>query len=199
MNRVLVFLVAVFIAQAAAAAEEKPQPVAPPEKSRLLVIRLAADEGVSKDDVEILDGLVCSGASAVKNYSVTCAGSIQDMSQFKGFSQQFGGNACSKGLCLEALVGKYNPELIIQPKVARSGSGYEFAFKLIDGKGTYTIVERSRKVKLSDPAVQQVFGETLAALVADGEASMKKAAEEKARLAPVALDGGTADGGSGIK
>ena len=150
---------------ASVANAEETHPAQSQEKKRLLVLKIPSNDNLTAGEAEILEGLLCSGASMTGKYSVICAGNMQDMVQYNNFSQALGGTPCSKGLCMEALVGKYYPDFIIQTYVKKSGSNYEFNLKLLDEKGSSVLATIKRSINEKDPRFQAAIGEVVEAVM----------------------------------
>ena len=131
-------------ATAAVAADEAGQAPAAPAKKRALIINIPASDTIPKAETEILDGVLCSEASKVDALTVICAGNVDVLNKHKDFAQQFGGSGCAKGQCMEGLVDRYQPDLIVRTTAKKSGGDIEFTMNLLNQTGKSTLATRRR-------------------------------------------------------
>ncbi|MBI5528049.1 MAG: hypothetical protein HY897_17085 [Deltaproteobacteria bacterium] len=140
---------------------------APAAKKRVLIINIPASEKLPKEETQLLDGVLCSEATKLDAFIVICAGNVDETMKFKDFSQQFGGGgACGTGQCMEGLVDRYQPDLIIRTTARKSGSVIEFAVKLLNDKGTSILGTLSNTISTKDAKFIEKLGEMVRKLLA---------------------------------
>ena len=135
-------------------------------KKRVLIINIPPADKLPKEETQLLDGVLCSEATKLDAFTVICAGNVDDTMKFKDFSQQFGGSGCAKGQCMEGLVDRYQPDLIVRTTAKKSGSDIEFAMKLLNDKGTSTLGTLSNTISSKDSKFMEKLGEMVRKLVA---------------------------------
>ena len=129
----LTIVIAAFLLPAVLAAADDPAGApAAAAKKRVLIINIPPTDALPKTETEIIDGVLCSEATNLPGYTVICAGNVDVLNKHKDFAQQFGGSGCAKGQCMEGLVERYQPDLIVRTTAKKSGSDLELTLNLLE-------------------------------------------------------------------
>jgi hypothetical protein len=135
-------------------------------KKRLLVVSIPPSDNLPKDEASLLDGILCAEADKPGVFTVLCTSSIEDAKQFNDFSFKSGGNGCEGGWCVEAMIQKYQPDLIVRIDAKKSGSNIEISMKLLDKNGTSTLGSAKKTLNTKDELFIEKMGQMLVKLVA---------------------------------
>lgn len=163
----LVIIALALLDPAVVAAADDPAgaPVAAAKK-RVLIINIPPTDAFPKAETEIVDGVLCSEATKLPGYTVICAGNVDVLNKHKDFAQQFGGSGCAKGQCMEGLVERYQPDLIVRTTAKKSGSDLELTLNLLDSKGASMLGTSTKTISTKDAAFMAKLGELVAKVLA---------------------------------
>lgn len=160
------FVAMAVLLPAVLAAADDPAGATAAAKKRVLIINIPPTDAFPKAETEIVDGVLCSEATNLPGFTVICAGNVDVLNKHKGFAQQFGGSGCAKGQCMEGLVERYQPDIIVRTTAKKSGSDLELTLNLLDSKGASTLGTLTKSVSMKDAAFMTKIGELVAKILA---------------------------------